>query len=281
MRLQKNALHCVSVRQQHKTCMQVLFHLTEVAPAFSRATKQLLTELLPHVATAADVAVAVSGFVLPLAQGRSAALSAAADSSLYSEPPYQDIKEELRHPSALAPLWVAMHDSSKENVALAANLWGNCTEVNTESVEFLDSVFVYTESDASEVRAAAARAASHSAASEAALVTHVCLHAMGACGNVSVARRHGAAALIAEVASALSDPDEIARVMQFILETGLIDRNDGVRSAYVDAGSAVVSAHGASQLQKLMPLIEEYLENKNGLEEDLYDQVSASVLLSF
>lgn len=258
--------------------MQVLFHLTEVAPAFSRATKQLLTELLPHVATAADVSVAVSGFVLPLMQGRSAALSAAVDSCLYSKPPSDAIKKHLRQPSELAPLWVAMHDSSKENIALAASLLDTCSEVNSQSIPFLDAVFVYTEAEASEVRGAAARATSHAASSKAALVSHVCAHAMGASGNVSVARRHGAALVVSEVASALSDPDEIASVMQFILETGLIDRNDRVRSAYVDAGAAVVSAHGASQLQKLMPLIEEYLQNNNGLEEDLYDQVCFALL---
>ena len=256
-------------------CMQVLFHLTEVAPAFSRSTKRLLTELLPHVATAADVAVAVSGFVLPLAQARAAALAAAADACLYSSPPSTAVEAELRQPSALAPLWVAMHDSVKENVALAAALWDTCGEVSSHSVEFLDAVFVYTEAQAGEVRGAAARAASHAASSDAALVAHVCAHAMGASETMATSRRHGAAAVVSEVASALSDPDEIARVMQFILETGLIDRDNGVRSAYVDAGAAVVSGHGASQLQKLMPLIEEYLENKNGLAEDLYDQARA------
>lgn len=260
--------------------MQVLFHLTEVAPAFSRVTTQLLTQLLPHVDTAADVAVAVSGFVLPIEQGRAAALSAAQESSLYSSPPSDRIQYHLLQPTALAPLWVAMHDTSKENVAHAAMLWDTCSGVDIQSTMFLDAVLVYTEADSSDVRAAAARATSHAAATEASLVTHVCTHAMGACGGVSVARRHGAAAVITEVAAALSSPEEISKVMQFTLETGLIDRDDGVRGAYVDAGSAVVSAHGASQLQKLMPLIEEYLQNKNGLEEDLYDQVSICYCLS-
>jgi hypothetical protein len=253
--------------------LQVLFHVAAVAPAFLRDTKHQLTQLLPSVGTGADVDVAVAGFVLAKPECRRMALDAAREAGLYEQLPSEVAVQALRGAAALAPLWVAVHDADRENAAAAAALWAAAGAPPTASRTFLDALLPYSEAAAAEVRAAAARAVSDAAGTDGDLVSHACDHARRAAPGASAARSCGAAAVLSEVAAALPSASAVAGIMQHVLETGLTDRNDSVRSAFLDAGTAVVAAHGASQLRHLMPLIEQYLENRNSLEESLYDLV--------
>eukprot|EP00892_Ulva_mutabilis_P008725 jgi/Ulvmu1/6224/UM028_0082.1 len=264
----------------------VLYHVAEVAPMYRREVQAMLTQLLPRFVSAADVEKAASGFVLPSAECRTIVLTSASESGLYTgegEVPISDgAAAALRTVTALAPLWIAMHDADKKNAESAAALWSHCGDVDTGSTEFIDAVLGYLQKQAPSVRAAAAKAASHAAGAKRALVMHLVADVTRQYASATVSRRRGVAAAVSEIASALEGAEQIAEVMRFVLEQGLTDRDEAARRGFVDAGSALVSAHGASQLQLLMPLIEKYLENRDGLEEDLYDQVrtGAAVFLS-
>lgn len=264
----------------------VLYHVAEVAPVYRREAQEMVTQLLPRVACADDVAKAVSGFVLPTPECRGIALAAAAESGLYSGEGMaaaipEDVVAALRAVSALAPLWIAMHDADKGNAESAAQLWAHCGDPATGSTEFIDAVMLYLEKQAPSVRAAAAKAASHAASSRRELVSHLVGRVMEEYKAAPLAKRRGIAAAVSEAASALEGSAQISDVMRFVLNRGLTDRDENARRGFVDAGSALVSAHGASQLQMLMPMIEEYLENRDGLEEDLYDQVPLQPLLRY
>jgi hypothetical protein len=120
----------------------------------------------------------------------------------------------------------------------------------------------------------------------------ICCHAMAVYGRGdaaaaaspvgTTAQRGGAALAIKEVAAVITESTLVLDLMEFVLEEGLPDEVSSVRALFVDAGSALVNAHGASQLQTLMPLIDGFLENKRGLPEERYDQVTDTALcLSF
>lgn len=252
-------------------------HVAEVAQMYRREAQAMLTRLLPRLTSAADVTSATSGFVLPTPECRRIVLEAASDSGLYSSvhgpilP--EDVTAALCSDAALAPLWVAMHDAEKANADTAAALWAHCGDHGTGSVQFIDCVLPYLENSAPSIRAAAAKAASDAAGIDSSLVTHLVETATRQYATGSVAKRRGVAAVVAEIAPVLAGPSQISSVMRFVLDQGLTDRDEGARRGFVEAGSALVCAHGASQLQMLMPLIEQYLENRGGLAEDLYDQV--------
>jgi len=251
--------------------------VAEVAPMYRREAQAMLTQLLPRVAYAGDVDKAASGFVLASSECRAMVLSAATESALYNSGEDATIAggavTALRTVGALAPLWVAMHDADKSNAGAAAALWAQCDDPETSTTGFVDAVLRYLEKPAPSVRAAAATAVSHAAGSDPALVTHLVQCVTHAYASGTVAKRRGAAAAVSAIAPALEGSEQISGVMRFVLDQGLTDRDEAARRGFVDAGSALVSAHGASQLQLLMPMIEEYLENRAGLEEDLYDQV--------
>lgn len=61
--------------------------------------------------------------------------------------------------------------------------------------------------------------------------------------------------------------------MRFVLEKGLTDASEEARTAMLDGGTALVASHGASDLARMMPLIERYLENNGSFSEVAYDQV--------
>ena len=113
------------------------------------------------------------------------------------------------------------------------------------------------------------------AAPDADLIAAVCEHAMRGDAAGDAAARGGAAAAIEHIAPLVTDAAAVLRLMEFVLESGLPDGDGSVRKAFVAAGGAVVEAHGASQQEALMPLIEKYLENRHHLPEALYDQVLA------
>lgn len=254
----------------------MLYHIAEVAPMYRREAQAMLTRLLPRVTTAGDVAKAASGFVLPTPECRGIALAAATESGLYSGDGVSipdDIVTALRAVSTLAPLWVAMHDADRSNSEAAVELWAHCGDPVTGSVGFINAVLRYLDTQAASVREAAAKAASHAVGTDRKLVTHLVEAVTQQYAAAAVARRRGTAAAVSEIASALEGAVQISDVMRFVLDRGLTDRDEAARRGFVDAGSALVSAHGASQLQMLMPMIEQYLENRDGLEEDLYDQV--------
>lgn len=262
----------------------LLYHIAEVAPTYRREAQAMLTRLLPRITTAGDVAKAASGFVLPTPECRGIALAAATESGLYSGSRASipdDVVTALRTVSALAPLWVAMHDADKSNSEVAEALWAHCGETVTGSVAFIDAVLRYLDTQAESVRAAAAKAASHAVGTDRKLVTYLVETVTQQYAAGAVARRRGTAVAISEIAPALEGAVQVSDVMRFVLDRGLTDRDEAAQRGFVDAGSALVSAHGASQLQMLMPMIEEYLENRDGLAEDLYDQVLPQLAVLF
>ena len=130
------------------------------------------------------------------------------------------------------------------------------------------------------LRAAAASALAaglevHPTASAVAIAAAVDVYEQHSSSDRSAAAALGAAAALTALASHLSAVD-VTTAMDFLLSSGLVDRDQDIRSKMVAAGVAIVDAAGLPAAPTMLPLFESYLERKaasGGLSEEQYDYV--------
>jgi hypothetical protein len=251
-----------------------LRHVMIAAPRNLPEAQTMLTQLLPAVHDAQTAQLAASTLVVDTPEARQSALAAADAAGVYrctgsngSSP-----TNLFLQPTALACLWVVVHDADTGIAASAKDLWAAAGIPDVVSSDFVDCITHHASVGAPSVLEAAARSAVAAARGDTELIRQLCTFATsGATG--APPQRLGGALMIREIASVLAEGEAVLDLMQFVLTAGLPDQISSIRERYVDAGSALVEAHGASLLQPLMILFDDYLENPHGLPEAVYDQV--------
>ena len=174
-----------------------------------------------------------------------------------------------------AALWLAVHDVDTSNADVARKLWKTAGgDVHTP--EFIVAESLHLGAQGPEVRQACAASLGAACGTDSALLAVLCAQITGAYAGGAIppaTRRAGCGLAIKVVAPRLTDVDAVLDLMQFVLEKGLTDSSNEARECMLEGGTALVDSHGASQLQRMMPLIERYLENDGSFTEDQYDQV--------
>jgi hypothetical protein len=256
--------------------LRALRHVMTSAPRNLPDTQAMLMRLLPTVYDAETAYLAASTLVADTPDARRCSLAAFAAAGVYARPGANGSSTSptalLLRPLALSCLWVAMHDADEPIAKAAADLWAAAGSPSVDSAEFVESVTTHMSVGAPSVLEAAARAAVAAARGHPELVRQLCVFATADCQG-AVPRRLGGALVIREIAAVLVDGDAVLDLMRFVLAAGLPDQVGAVRDKYVEAGSALVEAHGASLLHALMPLFDDHLENPHELPEAVYDQV--------
>jgi hypothetical protein len=178
--------------------------------------------------------------------------------------------------AALAALWMARCDPDAANAAAGRALW----EAAGAGLppDFAAPLLQHLRSPHADVRAASAASLAegvgeHPAAVGAALAGVLQLYG----ARPGREGRLGAGAALGALAPHLSSSD-LSAALDFVLSTGLVDADAGVRAAMVAAGVAVVGAAGGAQVGAMLPLFESYLEEGGGgkgrgLGEDQLDLV--------
>ena len=249
---------------------ELLYHVLEILPALRDRVQVLLRTLCSSLADDDEPALvaALQGIAAGAPFARAAALNA-----LSAAPPLQG--GAPTNANVVALLWMAGYDVNEDNAAAGKSLWehSRCTL----PASFVASIAEYLSSQHPDVRTAAAGGLSAGVAlnpSTSAKAVAVATALYAAPGAARAARQGSAAALKA-LAPHLSSAD-VGASMDFLLASGLVDDDTGVRSDMVGAGVAIVDSAGASIAPTMLPLFDSYLERKaaaDGLSETQYDYV--------
>jgi hypothetical protein len=239
----------------------LLFHVLEIVPALKLKTQELLTKLCSVTEHCDRVfAAAVRGVLLSQASSRLAALTAMHNSSgeLFNAQ-IDDCSRGL--------LWIARNDVVEDVAAIGTSLWERCS--SRASVGMIDQIVSYCSFDALEVRKSSCKSLGTLTAllkeSEAAVVGDTLskvTHGLYS-RNASLSQRLGAADCLRELANSLSG-DDIVKSLEFMLSDGFLDPDSEVRSSMMAAGVAVMGAASAEMAERILPIMEKYLEKPHG-----------------
>lgn len=249
---------------------ELLYHVLEILPALRDRVQVLLRMLCSSIAPNDEPALvaALQGIAAGPPFARAAALAAlAAAAPLNGGAPTNS--------AVLALLWMAGYDVNEDNAAAGKALWERSG--STLPASLVPSIAEYLTSQHPDVRAAAAGGLAAAVAlnpgtSAEAVATVTALYTAP---SSSRAARLGSAAALKALAPHLSSAD-VEASMDFLLGSGLVDDDAGVRLDMVGAGVAIVDAAGSKSAPTMLPLFDSYLERKaagGGLTEAQYDYV--------
>ncbi|ORX96881.1 ARM repeat-containing protein [Basidiobolus meristosporus CBS 931.73] len=198
-------------------------------------------------------------------------------------------------------LWVACHEDNEANADLAATLWDeNSMEIPENYLSYLLPLVIHQNKN---VRVSAAKALAgaiqfHPQSISDSLVDIYNKYKELATPIVPEYDEFGmvirsslekedpwagrvglASALVA--CAPLMLPENLAPFFHFLIqEEALGDRHESVRQRMLDAGLAVISAHGQKRVESLMPLFESYLSSP-ARPNDTQDRIRESVVILF
>ncbi|DBB12167.1 TPA: hypothetical protein ACH3X3_006274 [Trebouxia sp. C0006] len=258
-----------------KDTLAVLFHVLGVVPAYREKIGELLSQVCSGVGTE-EVAAALQGLLAAAARVRAAAIVALLDVPVFAEGacPNDD--------NIVVILWLACHDPFEDNAEAAADLWEYSGAHLAAS--FVQPLIHYLGHANVDVRSAAATALAaglekHPTAAEAAMQLIVADY------DSALPRARSGAALAVKACASHFGGDMLMTALHFLLEHGLADmahvqdQKATVSEQMMQAGAALVNAHGKSQFQPMLQLFEGYLDKKDVADEARYDKVREGAIV--
>lgn len=254
---------------------ELLFHVLEVVPALRQPVQHILTRVC-QLHMCSDTAVlenALAGVLLSEHLSRRSLLAAVQD-ALETSGPISTLT-----PRAASLLWIACHDVDEENAKIGLVIWDR-VGCSMES-DMVDYILEYCIVESEGVRKSSANALG-------ALTKELGAGDPSLAGKVldiltkrtyshkgATCARLGVADCLISIAESLSREDVLS-TLDFLLSTGFLDSDNGVRTRMTLAGVSVIAAIEDEAAESLLPTFEKYLEKKtagDGLSEQDYDHV--------
>ncbi|KAK9804294.1 hypothetical protein WJX72_005256 [[Myrmecia] bisecta] len=260
------ALHVARDRQlPRKDMLALLYHALGIVSAYRERIQPLLHELCAGLGPE-QLWCALQGLLAAAPNVRAAALEALSSVPCLAQgacPHSLDVTSVL---------WLACHDPNQANALTSHQVWQ--TSECCLGSEFVSCLMGYLGHAHADVRSAAAAALAAGIKERPAAMSQALDVLTDSYSHGSVRAREGAALALKACANLLT-ATEVPRALDLLLGQGLADPDDGVREAMVQAGVALVDAHGKQHAQMMLPLFESYLEGakKGGRDEARYDRV--------
>ncbi|KAK9840722.1 hypothetical protein WJX81_000165 [Elliptochloris bilobata] len=247
--------------------LALLYHVLDLMPAYRVKVQPLLLSLCEGLSTE-DLPAALAGLLAEAPHVRGAAIAA------LPHVPFLQDGDVLASPDVQALLWLARHDVDAANLNAGQRLWDQLGTQLTR--DYVAPVLSYLRHAHADVRSATAAALAGGMQVHPDTAREVLSGVLGIyTGGAAPAARSGAAVALATCAAHIRTED-VPKTLDFLLGQALADPSDAVRSQMVDAGVALVTAHGGSKdKDAVLQLFEGYLERKvlEDMDEEAYDRV--------
>lgn len=248
----------------------LLFHVLEVVPALRTTAQHLLTKLCSEAKDYSTVFdAAIQGVLLTQSSSRMAAITAIKESS--------KVSGSLDN-KCLALLWIAVNDVEHDVGSVAENIWKS--EDGAVSDAMISEILLYCSYSARDVRKSSCRGLGKLVSALKENDAKVPTMALGKVisslyrkdGNIN--QRLGTADCLSELSASMSKEDVFVG-LEFLLSNGFLDSSPEVRESMMAAGIAIVDSAGSEMAEKILPIMEKYLDNPTdqGLSEEEYDNV--------
>lgn len=262
---------CLWPYQQTAEC---ILHLSQTMPSQKAKLQKILAELCEGISVP-NIQAVLNGVFSEAADTRCITLNA-----LPSVPELATSALPLV-PAIAVPLWIVLHDNDEEITAAAERVWDMYG--HDFPGEFIPDLIQYL-SYANEVTQQSAACAifetlEDSSAHLDSTVKTLCEMFPGA----STRTQWGTMAALREMVGLLGP--RVQEMLDFTIRSGLVCEDEGVRSIVMEAGCALLNAHGQSCSENVLPILESYLggnaKSVSLEDEHQYDLVREGVIVLY
>eukprot|EP00889_Picochlorum_renovo_P003930 jgi/Picre1/30960/NNA_006319.t1 len=251
---------------------RLIFHVLEVVPAFRVLAQELLTKFCVEGDDPSTIFEAViQGVLLSQSSSRLAALTSI-------EKALDRLSSAKIAEPSLALTWIAANDVASEPCDVGKIVW---EAVNKEpSLDLVKEILKHCSNEFHDVRKSACKAlgnlvcilkSTHPGIENTTLLSVTSdLYSR----NTLISKRIGAAEALSALGPALGKSETFAS-LEFLLSSGFLDPDAGVRDLMMAAGVSIIDAAGESSAEAILPVFEKYLDKPtdDSLSESEYDNV--------
>ena len=262
---------CLWPYQQTAEC---ILHLSQTMPSQKAKLQKILAELCEGISVP-NIQAVLNGVFSEAVDTRCITLNA-----LPSVPELATSALPLA-PAIAVPLWIVLHDNDEEITAAAERVWDMYGhdfpgEFIPELIQYLSYANEVTQQSAA---CAIVETLEDSPAHLDSTVKTLCDMFPGA----STRTQWGTMAALREMVGLLGP--RVQEILDFTIRSGLVCEDEGVRSIVMEAGCALLNAHGQSCSENVIPILESYLSGNTksvSLEDEhQYDLVREGVIVLY